>query len=55
MKELIKKLLNDIKHNIDFISFSGLRNRYESQFVVRDIITPACMAIYALNDSFFML
>ena len=54
-KELIKELLNEIKHHIDYISFSGLKNRYESQYVARDIITPACMAIYALNDSFFML
>lgn len=54
-KELIKDLLDEINHHIEYISFSGLKNRYESQFVARDIITPACMAIYALNDSFFML
>lgn len=54
-KKLMKELLNDIKHNVDYISSFGLRNRYESQYVARDIITPACMAIYALNNSFFML
>lgn len=53
--QLITNLLGEIKHHADFIRFSGLRNRYESQFVAWDIITPACMAIYAHHDSFFML
>lgn len=51
----LQSLFQEALYHIQYLKESGTRNIFERKYVIRDTLTPLCMALYILHDDFFML